>query len=304
MDVGLIYNPAAGSGWSRRPGIEAVREALRAAGGEVETFPTRGPRDGFAQGRVAAAHAQVVAVYGGDGTVNETLNGVVEAGSAATVLLLPGGTVNVLARDLKIPLHPLRAAQLLATGAPRIIYLGRATSKNLPGGQRYFALMAGAGLDASVVYHMGFRRRAKKALGPWAFVAEGLRHAQRYPFPEIQVSADEGAALRGYFAVVGNSPGYAGWFSLTPAADPGVPGFQAAVCTERRAWRYFYYLGLALAGRLERSRDFLFLPAAHVRMTASENVRVQMDGEYAGTLPMEFSSDGPTVRVLTPSAIP
>ena len=299
MDVALVYNPAAGIRWSRRPGIEAVREALRAAAGRVLTFPTRGPGDGITQGRAAAESvgSGVVAVYGGDGTVNEALNGVVEAGGSATVLLLPGGTVNVLARDLKIPLHPLKAARLLAQGKPRTIYLGRAS---WPDGGRYFALMAGAGLDASVVYRMLSHRLAKSALGPWAFVLEGLRHAVRYPFPEIRVSADEGAEVSGYFAVVGKAPGYAGWLSVTPAANLAEPRFQVAVSTGRRSWRYFYYLGLALAGRLERSRDFVFLQARRVRMAGRGTVRVQVDGEYAGLLPMEFFCDGTAVRILTP----
>lgn len=298
--VALVFNPAAGSRWSRRPSLETVVEALRGAGGDVQVFPTRGPRDGFTQGRAAAERAEVVAVFGGDGTVNETLNGVVEARTGPTLQLLPGGTVNVLARDLRIPLNPVRAAQLLDSGTARSVYLGCATSPNLPGGRRYFALMAGLGLDASVVYGVGLRRRAKKVLGPWAFVAEGLRHAFRYPFPAIRVAGDESAEVSGYFAVVANSPGYAGWFSLARSADPCVSGFQVAVCTERRAWLYFYYLGLALGGRVERSPAFVFFPAERVRAAGGEKVRVQVDGEYLGILPMEFRSDGTTVRILAP----
>ncbi len=287
----------AGSQWWRRSGIAAIQESLRAAGAEVRLFPTRGPGDGIAQGRAAAesAGSGVVAVYGGDGTVNEALNGLVAAGATSPVLLLPAGTVNVLARDLKIPLDPRRAAKLLATGRPRTIYLGRAS---WPGGQRYFALMAGAGLDASVVYHMLSRARAKKAAGPWAFVLEGLRHAVLYPFPEIRVMADEGPEVRGYLAVVGKAPGYAGWFSVTPAADVATPRFQVAVCTKRRPLRYFFYLGLSLGGRLEGSKDFVFLPATRVRLEARDPVRVQVDGEYLGLLPMEFSCDGTAVQVL------
>lgn len=302
--VALVFNPAAGSRWSSRASLESLRRAL----GEVELLPTRGPGDGFIQGRAAAEAAPVVAILGGDGTVHETLNGVVQAGAGSTVLLLPSGTANVLARDLKIPLDPLRAARLLKEGAPRAIHLGLASWPEAPGrpaGRRYFALMAGAGLDASIVYRMGFRQRAKRAVGRWAFVVEGLRHARRYPFPEIQATIPQPPIpiprqWRAYFVVVGNSPGYAGWFSLTPDADPSAPGFQVALCTTNRVLRCFGCLGLALVGRLRRSRDFVFLPAERVLLASEEKVRVQMDGESAGFLPMEFWHDGTTVQVLTP----
>ena len=162
--VALVYNPAAGSGrW--RTSAERVREALKEAGAEVETFTTRGPGDGVAQGRRAAEGHPFVAVYGGDGAVNEALNGVVASGRSPTVLLLAGGTMNVLLRDLKIPLNPLRGAKLLETGVPRKIYLGSAVYSGCadwPGGRRYFTLMAGAGFDGSIVYGMASRSAAKK----------------------------------------------------------------------------------------------------------------------------------------------
>src|ERR1035438_10059643 len=93
--LGLIYNPTAGQG-RFRPGIQRVLQALDDAGAHVELFATRLAGDGLEQGRLAALAHHTVAIYGGDGTVNEVLNGLVASGRSPRVLLLPGGTMNVL----------------------------------------------------------------------------------------------------------------------------------------------------------------------------------------------------------------
>ncbi len=290
--VALIYNPAAGSRlqW-RRPRVEEVAAALRANGASPQLLPTRGPGDGTRRGREAGGRFAVVAVFGGDGTVNEVINGLVAARSPARLLILPGGSVNVLARDLRIPLDPCRAAALLREGMERRLFLGRA-------GQRYFALMAGVGPDASIIRALGLGP-LKRTLGPLAFFLEGLRHALFYRFPRLTVRSEAGT-LHGHFLVVGKSPGYAGWFSLTPGADPGQVGFQVALCTSRCGLKYFYFLALALAGALPRSRDFVYFNASRLDVSADSPVCVQVDGELHDLLPTEFTCDGTSLRLLVP----
>ena len=290
--LALIYNPAAGGRLRlRRRSVEEVVAVLRRYGGDPELLPSRGPQDGFVRGEEAGRRFSLVAVMGGDGTVNEVLNGLVAAGGTARLLLLPAGSVNVLARDLRIPPDPCRAAALLQGGVERRLYLGRA-------GTRYFALMAGAGVDASIVRHLG-RGWLKRRLGPVAFVLEGMRHSVTYDFPRLSVSCDARQSS-GYLAVVGNSPGYGGWFSVTPGADPSQPGFQVAVCTTACALKYFYFAGLAVAGALPRSRDFVYFNATRLRISSDRPAYVQVDGELHDPLPMEFSSNGTSLRFLVP----
>lgn len=291
MKLGLVYNPAAGSGRRRAP-LERVRAALESAGADVILYPTRHAGDGIEQARLAALAHDYVAVYGGDGSVNEALNGVATSGRSPRVLLLPGGTMNVLCRDLGIPLDPLRAAALLAGGVPETIYLGNA-------GGRYFALMGSAGVDSSIVHYMNSRSGLKKALGPGAFAWEGLRHFFTYRFPPLEVTT-EGRTYRGHSVVVGNSKGYGGWFCITPGADATKPDFQVAVCKGSNRFLYFWYLLLALAGKLERSGDYQFFRATRLQVTSAETVHVQIDGDSAGSLPRDFSIDGTTVQILCP----
>lgn len=290
--LALIYNPTAGYLLRRRTALDKVITLLRAQGGEPELMATRAPGDAFLLARDAGRRFPIVVVMGGDGTANQVINGLVASGCSPPVLLLPGGSVNVLARDLHIPLDPCAAAVLLRDGIERRIFLGRAA-------ERYFAVMAGAGLDASIVQRLG-HRGLKRHLGPLAFVLEGLRHAVFYPFPRLTVRTDTDE-ITGYMAVIGNSPGYAGWFSITPGADAGQPAFQVAVCRSSFALKYFYFLALALGGALQRSRDFVYLETTRLQITSDKPAYVQVDGELHATLPMEFVSDGTSLRFLVPA---
>jgi diacylglycerol kinase (ATP) len=139
LRVVLLVNPVAGM---RRLPLEPIQAALRARGAAVEVALTTRPGDATTIARqAAAAGADVLLACGGDGTVNEAVNGL--AGSQTALAVLPGGTVNVWAREVGIPLDPVRALQLLWEGQRRWIDLGRA-------GERYFLLMAGIGFDADV----------------------------------------------------------------------------------------------------------------------------------------------------------
>lgn len=293
MKLGLVFNPAAGSG-RRRASLESVRAALEASGAQVQLFPTRSAGDGIEQGRLAALAHPYVAVYGGDGSVNEVLNGVAASGRSPRVLLLPGGTMNVLCRDLGIPLDPLRAARLLGEGIPQSVYLGNANG-------RYFALMASAGLDSSVVHYMNSRSGLKKGLGPWAFAVEAMRHFFTYRFPPIDVVTAQGTEYLGYSVVIGKSKGYGGWFSITRDARATTPDFQVAVCVGRNRFLYFWYVLLALTGQLQRSGDYRYLRTTRLQLRSAQPVHLQIDGDSAGELPREFCVDGTTVQILCPA---
>lgn len=298
--VALVYNPAAGDGrW--RSSIDSVRRALEGAGGEVEMFPTRAAGDGIEQGRLAAQNHAVVAVHGGDGTVNEALNGVIASGKKPRVLVLPGGTMNVLCRDLGIPSDAVQAASLLRTGVPKRIFLGLLKSAR---GQRYFAIMAGAGLDAAIVHGMKEFTSAKRLLGPFAFLLSSTKQGILYGFPEISVTIEDGDApgtYRGYEVVVGNSKGYGGWFTVTDRADPTQPGFEVAIATSGRALRHLTGMTLAMLNSIKLHHSYKFVMATRLRIASTGMVPVQIDGDAESQLPIELSSDGTYVEMLVPS---
>src|ERR1700730_3982891 len=146
----LITNPKTGRYAARHsPRLNGVCDYLRTHGIEVEQASTTGPGDAtLIAARAANNGVPEVIVSGGDGTINEVLQGMI--GTDVRLAILPRGTGNVLARELKLPLNARGAMEVIARGRTRRLHLGCATD-DLSGAKRYFFLMAGIGLDAEVV---------------------------------------------------------------------------------------------------------------------------------------------------------
>ena len=254
MTCTLIYNPIAGRRPTRRAReIRRVIEVLRGAGMEVEVSPTTGPETAARLASEAAARdTSMVLVCGGDGTINEAINGLV--GSYVPLGILPGGTANILARELGVPLDPVRAAQLPRWSARRVP-LGRAnwvaekkpaSNSHPPPGlmaARYFMTVAGVGYDAHVVYKLSLQM--KLAWGVAGYVVEALRQAFRYPFPTFSWSADDGPEQTASFAAAQRArrlpgdgftshPKHVSSMTASPCASSRVPTAPATFST--RPW--------------------------------------------------------------------
>src|SRR5712692_2648367 len=145
----LIHNPRAGSG-GRRQLLEEARRILAAGGIETELADTGAPGHAteLAQG-AGTSGRELVIVCGGDGTLNEVVNGLAASpnGHRVPLALLPAGTANVLAKELELSWDIPKAAEQLARGEVREIALGLATPLEQPEKARYFLSVAGAGPD-------------------------------------------------------------------------------------------------------------------------------------------------------------
>jgi diacylglycerol kinase family enzyme len=283
--IALIANPHA-SRFSGRQRDRVV--AALGARHRVELLQTRHPGQATDLAReAAAAGAEVVAVLGGDGTVNEVVNGL--AGSGAALGLLGGGRVNVVARGLGLPTDPDRATarllELLAAGSPaRRLTLGVADG-------RRFALNAGLGLGGAIVREVERRQRAKQLYGDRAYVAAGLKallvDVDRDQ-PHLTVHLDRGRPpLRGFFALVGNGDPftYLGRrpFRPTPGAS-WEGGLDLLVGQTMGTGR----LVRALSGMLSPHPrpGYPGLPVLHdeddFSLAADVPLPFQLDGEYVG----------------------
>jgi YegS/Rv2252/BmrU family lipid kinase len=202
----LIYNPAAGR---RRPEVLLPRlvETLAAAGFAAEPRPTAAPGDATNLARKAAEEGfDAVLALGGDGTVREAATGLL--GTRVPLGILPGGTVNVLARVLGLPRQPLTAAARLAGFEPRPFDVGLC-------GATPFLMMVSSGLDAEVLHRLDLRLKAR--LGQVGIALDGLRRWWSYGYPEIRLEAD-GEPAAATLAVAANIPLYGGSFRLAPEA--------------------------------------------------------------------------------------
>src|ERR671911_1102335 len=139
----IIGNPEAG-GVRYEGRLKRCAEILSSGGLAVEVWPTEQPQ--HATELATLAGARLVVAAGGDGTVNEVVNGLK---TDATLGILPLGTANVLARELGLPLNPEAACKRVIAGKERLIDVGVATDRK--GRERRFTCMAGMGFDAHVV---------------------------------------------------------------------------------------------------------------------------------------------------------
>jgi YegS/Rv2252/BmrU family lipid kinase len=283
----LIVNPAAGGGKAMRK-LEEARRVFQTAGIETELQKTTAAGEATEMARRAVEESrEMVIVCGGDGTINEVVNGL--ALSKVPLAVLPAGTANVLAKELGLPWNLPRAAERIARAPYRRIALGLATPEKSSGEPRYFLSVAGAGADGALV--SAVRPEIKLKAGILAYWQEGFHQLTHYDFPMFRTSmAGTAMNIDASLVIVGRTKHYGGPFKITTEADLLQPEFELAFVTTRSAWRYIAYLPLIWAGKLRSARYVRFFKTNRLQCasnTASQ-VQIQVDGEPAGRLPVEF----------------
>lgn len=292
----LISNPLAGRGGaSRAHEVTLFCEALKARGVEVEVLETTAPGEARHLAEVAAQQsgARTIIVSGGDGTINEALQGIV--GQEARLAIWPRGTANVLAREIAMPTKLEQVAEIIARGKTKLIYPGCAVLEETSE-RRYFFLMAGIGLDASVVERV--RPFLKRRIGKAAFWYSGLEHlASWQPVSfNLEVAGETFAAT---FAAIGKGSRYGGDLSITPRARLDQPEFEICIINSNTRLRYLSLLpALMRSGITEGTKDVHFIRATRARVTGQ--VAVQVDGELIGTPPMTFEIVRDPIEIIVP----
>ena len=292
----MIFNPAARGEKARR-----FRRQLDAIGAQCAFKATAAPGDA----RRLAADAvndgfDLIAAAGGDGTLNEVLNGIGDAPDGfarARLGVLPLGTVNVFARELKIPLKVERAWEVLQRGRETKIDLPRVEfSDNGVLQKRYFCQLAGTGLDARAIELVDWQH--KKQVGKLAYVIAGLK-ALCEKKPEITVRAN-GQSVTGELLLVGNGKFYGGSFAILPHAD--LRDGRLDICALPRVnWTALLRSapGLLLRGKLPASVA-QHLSAETFELVSESEAAFELDGEWVGKLPVTFSIEREKLRVVVP----
>lgn len=299
----LIYNPVAGRRPARRERqIREAAQVLRDSGLAVKLAATTGPQTGRDLARAALdGGSDLVLACGGDGTVNEVLNGLVPG--SATLGILPGGTANIIGKELRLPHHPVQAARALPNWKPRRIALGRASWTDPATGRaqsRVFISVAGVGFDAYVVHSLSWS--LKMGWGVIGYGLEAVRQALRYSFPEFLFKSD-GQERQATFAVLHRTGHYAGWLPLAPTANLFEPGFAACLFKSKSRARYFgYALAVVLRQHLRLSDVELFdtRRVTCVPAQARQRVFFELDGELVGQLPATFEILPDALTILVP----
>lgn len=209
--VQVIVNPAP----SRKiPLLAILNSAFRGAGIAWDISITHGPGDGRRLAREAVdAGVEVVAVYGGDGTVMEVATGLM--GTDVPMLILGGGTGNLVASELRLPNDLEKACDLVCGERYRAKYIDAGTI-----GERSFLLRVGCGIEVGVVKEA--TREMKDQLGKWAYVFAGIKTLQEIPEADYEIVIDDGEVIhsKGIACIVANAGTVGvGRLTLAPSVD-------------------------------------------------------------------------------------
>lgn len=283
-DTAVILNPAARGDRAKR--LRARVEALTDGAtlfstsrcGDAECMARDAVKDGFR--RIIAA--------GGDGTVNEVVNGI--AGSDAALGLLPIGTMNVFATELGLPNDLERCWEVIQQNQTRLIDLPSANGK-------HFVQLAGIGLDAQVVKETS--RAFKRSFGPLSYLVSAAQISARTP-PQLFVQPESGTIVEGSFVLIGNGRLYGGPFPFFKQAviDDGL--LDVLVFRKLSYLDMIRYLQDVIFRSDITSPEVEYLRTPSLSVTSDDAVPVEIDGELIGNCPVQFDIRPQGLRVFAP----
>lgn len=300
----LIHNPNAGNnGHARRRLLDKARHIFASRGIDADLAETTGP--GHATeiaARAAAENRGLVIVCGGDGTLNEIVNGLAahQNGHRVPLALLPGGTANVLAKELDLPWDIPKAAEKLVHGTVKEIALGLATPLAQPEKKKYFLSVAGAGPDGRIVYSLDLDLKAR--IGILSYWWEGARALFRYNFPHFRIISGD-RKIDASLALIGRTKNFGGPFKITTEADLFEDRFEILTLSTRSGLRYLSYLPSLWLNKLRGTAGVQFFKSDSVvcEPLDSDPVYAQIDGELLARLPVEFRIIPRALNLLIPA---
>src|SRR5713226_2791128 len=300
----LIHNPNAGNGGTgRRRTLDAARHIFAAGGIETELAETTGPGHATEIAHRAAFEGRgLVIACGGDGTLNEVVNGLAaqQNGHRVPLALLPGGTANILAKELDLPWDIPSAAEKLVRGTVKEIALGLATPLEHPEKKKYFLSVGGAGPDGMIVYSLDLDLKAR--LGILAYWWQGVREVFRYTFPHFRIVIGD-QKLDASLAIIGRTKNYGGPFKITTGANLFEDQFEVMALTTRSGLRYLSYLPTLWMGNLRGTEGVHFHKSDTVICEPLDKnpLYAQVDGELLARLPVQFKIVPRALKLLVPT---
>jgi len=307
----LLYNPLSGRRQGRRATeVDAALAVLRAGGVEVSATPTRAAGDASEQVEQAIGEGcDTVFACGGDGTVHDVLQGLVGTDTALGVI--PLGTANSLAHDLRLPLSPMGAARAALRSMPRRIAVGRVQYQDFDGrpSSRYFALIVGVGVDAHLFYKLN--PAAKRALGMAAYYTKATRlwlthRMENFTVQILENGQSRQAEVSQLLAV--RIQDFGGVLrELAPGASLERDDLRLVLFRTHSRAAYLSYVLRGLFGACWKVSGIELVHSASVGCRTSfppsgekPRILVEADGELLGTLPAEINVVPNAVTILVP----
>ena len=274
----MIVNPKAGRHKARGPLFDAA--AVLSQGGYLLSIhnTTAQPGDAAAAAEAAGGVYDAVAAVGGDGTLNEVVNGLMRLEHPPLLGYLPQGSTNDFASSLRLPGKPAEAAAAMLSGTPRRLDVGCWND-------RYFVYVASFGAFTRSSYTAS--QAAKNALGHFAYILEGMKDLNSLRPYRVKLTAD-GEVLDGeyLFGAVCNSTSIGGLMKLEEervVLDDGK--FELLLIPNPRTPADLQPLAVALLNQQYDSEGLVFRHVASIHLETEEELPWSLDGEYAPSLP-------------------
>jgi YegS/Rv2252/BmrU family lipid kinase len=257
--------------------IRAVGRACFKAKIKLTIEFTKYPRHATKLAKAAIGRYDMVIVAGGDGTVNEAINGI--ARTKMPLVIIPFGSTNVIASELGIPFDLKKATALIAIGKPKLIDLGYARTSE---GGRYFSMMLGVGFTPSLIKNIS--RKFKKKWKRLAYPLAGIKNLFNYTWYNIHV--DHKKKSVGYFIVISNSKNYGGEYQIADKASITDGLLDLVVIDRQNWWKLTKIISSIASGKSNKflRGEYFQIKKAHVY--SRHKMGVQVDGEVIGTLPV------------------
>lgn len=294
----LIHNPNAGSGLGKK--VFDLAELVRrfhAEGWDVGAIATQRPGQGAEAAHLAVASgATVVVAAGGDGTINEVVQGM--AGQQVPMGVLPFGSVNILARDLGIGLDPYEAVEVITRGRVLAMDLGKVNG-------RYFACVMSVGYDAKAMESL--IPELKRWTGNVAYMVAGMTSFLNYKSARATLTVEGSQGKKRlrrllYLLVISNSGLYAGGIlKFSPEAKLTDGVLDVCLIRSSRWYWAWYHFFLTLTGLVRQGHDAELFTAKTMEIVTARPVPYQLDGDWVGTTPIRLETEAGALRVMAPA---
>jgi YegS/Rv2252/BmrU family lipid kinase len=273
MKILFVMNPKAGTKKAQKYLADILGEFC-GAGHTVITHVTAGPGDAIQAVIRYSKEVDLVVCCGGDGTFNETVNGIMQCGIHVPIGYIPAGSTNDFAASLKLPTQPIKAARAILEGKPVRYDIGQF-------GSRYFSYVASFGAFTKASY--ATPQSVKNTLGHTAYILEGIQELSQIRPIHVKLELDEEVIEDDFlFGAISNSTSVGGILTLDPQQVDMQDGkFEILLVRAPRKMGEISECIQALSTQRYNCQMITFRSSSHVRVTADENMVWTLDGERA-----------------------
>ena len=296
MKARIIYNPTAGRESFKRD-LALVLEQLEIAGYETSAHATVGEYDAQkAAGTAVERGFDLIVAVGGDGTINEVINGIAGHEHRPKLGIIPAGTTNDFAKALNIPRDTKKALKIITNNHSKKLDIGKVNDQ-------YFMNIAGGGELTEVSYEVP--SKLKTMIGQLAYYMKGIEMLPFIKPTKTKIEYD-GTVIDEEIMLflVANTNSVGGFEKLAPNAKFDDGYFDLFILRKTNLAEFIRIASLALRGAHLDDKNIIHAQAKHIIVTPEDNMQLNIDGEFGGMLPGEFLNLKQHIEFFLPEELP